>query len=423
MQTSAGDKGLVLGHLAPGCPPASGARWIARRTPASASARRTDPLRQWLSCRPVTKTSSTRSFLHIPKSAGTSITTALEASLSAGSVSPKRQDTELLCGFTALDRIAPGARKILVTCPEEVLALGKYPVVSGHFSLVTLAQVSAPERIATVLRDPRARLLSHYTYWRYSSGLREMWGGYPPMLEALRPLEEFLAEPRIAQATDNLVCRMLLPGDSRIPSHDFIAEHDVQAVAADAIAVLATFGYVGVVEQPDAMWSGLSAFFGVKLEGRHDNATASEGSSSEIPAMTLSMHPATLGLINARSAADLLVYAHTLAQLTSDREATEISRAAFATQLLALGDTAGGAAQAARERARAIQTLRDQLASAEATTQNLHEQLAAVQVERDQAVLALNRWRESLTRSLSWRVTAPARAIMRRARRKSGSAD
>jgi hypothetical protein len=372
---------------------------------------------------PVSEKPFTRSFLHIPKSAGTSITTALEACLPEGSVSPKRQDTELLCGFTALDRIAPAAREILVTCPEEIVALAEYPVVSGHFSLATLAQVSAPERIATVLRDPRARLLSHYSYWRYSSGLREMWRGYPPMLEALRPLEDFLAEPHIAQATDNLVCRLLLPGDPRIPPQDFIPEHDVQAVAADAIAVLATFGYVGVVEQPGAMWSGLSAFFGVKLERRHDNTTASESSASDIPAMTLRMHPATLELIKARSAADLVVYAHILAELTSASEATEISRAAFAAQLLTLGDTAGPAAQAARERASAIQTLRDQLARAEATTRDLDEQLAVIQVERDEAVLALNRWRESLTRSLSWRATAPARAVMRRARRKPGSAN
>ncbi len=372
----------------------------------------------------MTNNGHTRAFLHVPKSAGTSITTALEACLPDGSVSPKRQDTELLCGFTALDRIAPAAREILVTGPEDIGALAEYPVISGHFSLATLAQVSPPELIATVLRDPRARLLSHYTYWRYSSGLREMWRGYLPMLEALRPLEEFLAEPRIAQATDNLVCRMLLPGDPRIPAQDFILEADVQAVAADAIAVLATFGYVGVVEQAGAMWSGLSAFFGVDLERRHDNTTASEGSSSDIPAMALRMHPATLDLIEARSAADLVVYVHILAALTSASEATEISRAAFAGQLLALGDTGGPAAQAARERARAIETLRDQLASAEATTQSLQDQLAAIQLERDEAVLALNRWRESLTRSLSWRATAPARAVMRRARRKKlGSAN
>jgi hypothetical protein len=362
----------------------------------------------------------TRSFLHVPKSAGTSVTAALEACLPARSVSPKRQDAELLCGFTALDQIAAAAREILVVEPEEVAGLRQYPVVSGHFSLATLSQVSPPELIATVLREPRARLLSHYTYWRLSSGLREMWHGYPPMLEALRPLDEFLALPGIAQATDNLVCRMLLPGDPRLPVQDFIADHDVAAVAADAIAVLDTVGYVGAVEEGPGMWEGLSRFFAVELGPRHDNTTASESRQADVPAIDLRVDVGTLELIAARTAGDRTVYEHVLGQRSALGPAGDIGRAAFATQLLAVGDTAGPSAQASRERARTIEALGSQLEASERRSDDLSQRLARAQRERDEAVMTQERWRESLTSSMSWRLTSPGRALMRRARRALG---
>jgi hypothetical protein len=370
----------------------------------------------------LTKQALTRSFLHVPKSAGTSVTAALEACLPAGSVSPKRQDAELLCGFTDLDRIAAAARQILVVNPEEIAALRHYPVVSGHFSLTTLSQASPPERIATVLREPRARLLSHYAYWRLSSGLREMWQGYPPMREALRPLDAFLAEPGIAQATDNLVCRMLLPGDPRLPVQDFIADHDVAAVAADAVAVLNTFGYVGVVEQEAEMWEGLSRFFAVRLGARHDNTTAGESRGSDVPAIDLGVNVQTLRLIRARTAADRSVYEHVLGRQSLPSPVAEIGRAAFAAQLLTTGDTAGPSAQLSREQARTIDVLGGQLDRSERRSQELSERLARAERERDEAVMTRERWRQSLTTSISWRLTAPGRAVMMRTRRAFGPA-
>jgi hypothetical protein len=184
--------------------------------------------------------------MHVPKSAGTSVRTSLEQVLPPGAIGPKRQDATLLCGFTDFDRLDPGIRGLLAVQPDEVASLGDHAIVSGHFSLPTLLQVAPPSAIATVLREPRARLLSHFAYWRLSTGLRQIWRGYPALDHALRSLEEFLSEPEIAPATENLLCRMLLFGDPRIPELDFIS--DPHAIAAAAIDALATLGFVGVVE-------------------------------------------------------------------------------------------------------------------------------------------------------------------------------
>ncbi|MBV8944898.1 MAG: hypothetical protein JOZ95_05710, partial [Solirubrobacterales bacterium] len=93
----------------------------------------------------------------------------------------------------------------------------------------------------------------------------------------MRALDEFLAEPQIAPAVDNAVCRILLSGngDPRIPEFDFISPEHLASVAADAIDRLDQLGFVGVLEHGQGIWEGLSRFFGVRLEPTRENMTAS----------------------------------------------------------------------------------------------------------------------------------------------------
>lgn len=366
--------------------------------------------------------------MHVPKSAGRSVSEALESALPHGSISPKRQDTTLLCGFSDFGALGEHIRSQLVIDPEEISELSDYRVVSGHFSLSTLLAVTGASSVATVLREPRARLLSHYAYWRYSSGLRAIWKGYPPLDHALRPLGDFLAEPRIAQATDNLVCRMLLPEDPRIPADGFILPEDVEGVAASALRVLGSFGFVGVVECAEAMWRGLSRFFDVSLAPRHTNRTADEGAASDVAATDLRISPATLDLIELRTAADSVVYRRVLERIDPEENgAGRVSTAAYASELVMLGNVAGPSAAAAREGARVIAELQGRLEEAGARGDRaawLEEELVRTQTE-----LQRHRdWLEQVRRSSSWRLTAPVRGAahtlrsIRAARRTAGSA-
>lgn len=359
-----------------------------------------------------------RCFMHVPKSAGTSVRASLERALAPGAVGPKRQDATLLCGFTDLDRLDPVMRAMLAVDPQEIAGLADHAVVSGHFSLPTLLQVAPPSSIATVLREPRARLLSHFAYWRLSTGLRKIWRGYPALDHALRPLDEFLAEPRIAQATDNLLCRMLLFGDPRIPELGFIA--DPTPIAEAAIEALAALGFVGVVELEEPMWLGLSEFFGAPLSPMFLNTTTSQSIESDAPALELEVSAGTLDLLAARTAADTIVYQHAARRAGLTPSAAEqLGAAAFANELVRLGDIAGPSAT--ESRAHAVTELGLRL---EAESRHHSSVLAQVQSELDQTRDELSRNRlqlEGLQTSASWQLTAPARAAKRAVKRLSAS--
>jgi hypothetical protein len=362
-------------------------------------------------------------FLHIPKSAGSSILSALEAALPQGSLAPRQFDSSLFCDFEHFELLRPEVRSRIAASPSEVRALSGYRAVSGHFSLPTLLQVADASAISTMLREPRARLLSLYMYWR-TPGLGDIWDPYRAYEHARRPLSEFLSEPRLAPVLDNQVCRMLLHGDPRLPESSFAAASDIEAIAADAVERLDTLGFVGVLELGDDAWRGVARLFAVTLDpvsvnvtGEHvvPEATQPEG---EVFAADV------LDLIERRSAADLLVYDHALIQAGLDaRERRRLMDSAFARQLVKLGDLVGHSAARAAERSEAVGVLssqlkdqgrlrrelsetRDRLEEHAQTVQGLEDQLR----RRDEDLLRLRRWLDAEHASASWRLTAPFRA-------------
>lgn len=146
-----------------------------------------------------------RCFLHIPKSGGLSICTALETALPPGALAPQRFDTSTFCDFNDFELLRPEIRAMIATTPSMVRSLGQYRAVCGHFSLSTLSQITDRSFIATVLREPRTRLLSLYVYWRVS-GIDDLVAPYRATEHAQRPLSEFLSEPLLAPVVDNQIC-------------------------------------------------------------------------------------------------------------------------------------------------------------------------------------------------------------------------
>jgi hypothetical protein len=232
---------------------------------------------------------------------------------------------------------------MVVGRPEEVAALARYSAVSGHLRLSTLLQLTPSESIGTILREPRARLLSQYVYWRTQPG--EGAPQFQPREYALRPLDVFLSEPALAHANDNLACRMLLDPDPRVPTRDFIAASDVEAIVSDAAARVDDLGFVGLLELGDAAWEGLSRLFGVALAPDRRNVTARRRLRPDAEPLAHPMTARTIGLLEARSRADALVYEHVLAAAGHSAEARAWLRdAAFANQLVQCGDIAGHSA-------------------------------------------------------------------------------
>jgi len=302
-------------------------------------------------------------------------------------------DTSLTCcGFREFESLDRDVRARIAVGVTEVDALATYSVVSGHFSLASLGRIANPSSIATVLREPRSRTLSHYAFWRVSPTPR-MRSQNPALDHALRPLDEFLAEPLVARATDNLVCRMLLDGDDRLPEVDFIRHEDVDELASLAIARLETLGFVGVLELRESMWQGLSEFFGVSLVPGHENATASFGATSEAPPANFGVSTRTLELLEARTAVDSIIYRHVLKGAGWSGPSTEaLAAAAFANGLVSFGNATGSSADEWQTSARTAGELRDELARKES---ELQRSAGDLQEERGRLAATETRLRET----------------------------
>jgi hypothetical protein len=355
----------------------------------------------------VTGPSGPRCFLHIPKCAGASVTRSVQKALPPRTASPKIQE-----GLFWMEDWDPGAidpewRQHMVVEEDEVNELAGYDVVMGHFSLGLLRRITAPSLIATVLREPRARVLSHYAYWRLASE-QPGWRGWSLADFACRPLDGVLDSPIVAGEMDNLICRMLVGDDQRIPLHGFIAPGDVPGIASRAIEALDSLGFVGVVELGDSLWKGISAFFDMSATPIAVNTTAEWQSSSSVPGIDLAISPKTLDLIEARTAADSIVYRHALDAAGFELNSERIADATFANELSRVGNSTGTSAGLLRQR--------------NGETEELQRRLQAhdVALRRAQEDLARHRaWLEGIQGSASWRLMAPVRVAKQRLRKRT----
>jgi hypothetical protein len=279
--------------------------------------------------------------MHIPKSAGMSFHAALESALEPGSLTPRRMDTSTFCGFRDFDLLQPSVRDRIATNDEEVEAMREFRAISGHFSLDILLRLTTASAVGTILREPRARLMSLYMYWRVPKIFDEL---LPYSVEeySLKPFDLFLSEPRLAPAVDNQVCRLLLLGDPRIPNDGFISDSYVEAVATDAIARLDTLGFVGVLELGDSAWEGLAQFFGVDLEPHKINVTGESGDPvAALPGEEL-FTAKTLDLLERRNAVDRVIYEHGLGLAgVCPEDRGQLAETAFRRQLTRLNGLVG----------------------------------------------------------------------------------
>jgi hypothetical protein len=364
-------------------------------------------------------------FMHIPKSGGSSVHAALEGALQPGSLAPRRFDKSVFVDYDDLDRMRPEARDLVVLERDDVQALSRYGTVSGHFSLPTLLQITDAASIATVLREPRARLLSLYVYWRVAD-IGDFWAPSRTADHAQRPLREFLSEPQIAPVIDNVVCRMLLYGDPRLRRSDFAASSDIESLAADAIGCLDALGFVGILELGEFMWHGLRQIFDLKLDPTMANVTEEFEGLIAMGQEDRLLTTETIDLLEQRSAADLLVYHHALVQAgVGASQRRLLGDGAFARQLVKLGDFAGRSAVRAAEQKGLVDGLRDRaeqergrwqaaLLVCEQTIQAREQTIEGLEAEVNRCkeeVDGLRRWVAAVNASASWRLTTPLRAI------------
>lgn len=141
-------------------------------------------------------------FLHIMKTAGTSLRSRLEQ-LAAGEPIWRREADGL-----------PGS--------ADPATLRRYRVIMGHFTIADALHVPPPRRIFTVLREPMARLVSFYHFLhRHRAEVVAARGMERPRIARDCTLEAFLAhpDPGIRDALQNVMTRTLA-GDWRVIGRD-----------------------------------------------------------------------------------------------------------------------------------------------------------------------------------------------------------
>lgn len=199
-------------------------------------------------------------FTHIPKSAGISLRHALRAAYRAKKVADGF-DRSMYGGFTGFDAFEPAARATTALSPAELPAAPD--IVIGHYAVSTTRARYPRAPHMTVLREARARVLSHWIYWRgVPAAELAGWGGWGAYVaRARRPLADFLCDPDVAAQIDNVGLRLLLWPHPRIPNRGFIAEKDDAQLLELAKRVLDSFAFVDVIENPQfeprlAQWVG-----------------------------------------------------------------------------------------------------------------------------------------------------------------------
>ncbi|MDG2232957.1 MAG: sulfotransferase domain-containing protein [Ilumatobacter sp.] len=243
-------------------------------------------------------------MLHIPKSAGNSVATALHEVLPNHSWSPYVFDPSQ---FGSMRNEPLPERQVGQVLPDPSM-LREYSAATGHFSLSTLLAAFDAADVVMLVREPRARLLSHYQYWRgldeFHRDERNTWRVTAKATQL--HFGEWIIDPETAYQTDNILVRMLLAGHPAIPDNDFIDPDDLRSLTPLAIRAARSIGWVDVIERGAEMWDGLGERVGAELPRLSLNETKHR---LELPTdASVLFEPATVTAIYERTVADAMIW-------------------------------------------------------------------------------------------------------------------
>jgi 2-polyprenyl-3-methyl-5-hydroxy-6-metoxy-1,4-benzoquinol methylase len=242
-------------------------------------------------------------YLHLPKAAGTSIRASLAQHFDDDETVPFSFDRYLFGNFDAHDELQ---YRVFLGDPAE---LAGYRYMEGHWTLPTVLGGFAPDDVACVLREPRSRFLSHYTFWRsWPESSHELWEPYRIARLAGQPLSAYATDDRVAHQSDNLATRLILGPHPLVPVGGFIADAHGDALAEEACAQLDELGFVDVLERGDEVYAAFEQWCGESLARTRLNETDQAG--GEPVDVDDLVDPATARLVEARNRIDLVIWHH-----------------------------------------------------------------------------------------------------------------
>lgn len=116
-------------------------------------------------------------FLHIPKTAGTSLRKVIEAQFAP----------EEICPCSVMQELAEVVRR-------DASELATYPLIAGHMGYTVVSLLPTLPRVITMLRDPVARTISRFNYMRQhvTRSARAPWD-HDRFLDPDVSIDDFLA--------------------------------------------------------------------------------------------------------------------------------------------------------------------------------------------------------------------------------------
>ena len=211
-------------------------------------------------------------FLHIPKSAGTSVSEGLIRSRFKNKAFGLL-DRILFGTFNKFDEVHDEIRSKLIHLQDNSID-PNWDLVTGHLSLPTIRRLFPQHSVFTIMREPRSRLISHWLYWRSLDRheLRRLGTFADIVVRSHVPLGVFLADQQVAVQTDNLLVRMLLGKHSLIPTLDFIPRSADRALLSEARNRIASLGFTGLTED-DQLNERIGRFIGENYQLSRSNVT------------------------------------------------------------------------------------------------------------------------------------------------------
>jgi hypothetical protein len=210
-------------------------------------------------------------FLHIEKTAGMAVTQVLTEQFH-----PLQLDADLRRAFPP---------HVLTPLPPFLLPhVRRCSLVWGHYDVPSIRRLGDDRFVMTFLREPRARILSLYSYWRGQAALGLGWDGKnQAILMAQRlSLLDFLNsdDPLIVDYIDNGYVRRLTGRYASFQEQDPLVEDPAGSLDA-ALRSLEAFDFVGLTEDTQGSMQRLGRMLGFTPPARMPkvNVTQRDGAA------------------------------------------------------------------------------------------------------------------------------------------------
>jgi hypothetical protein len=159
----------------------------------------------------VPRASGCLGVIHVPKCGGSAVRAVL-GQIAGCYTGPLYFDEDFFGRASLAEAVPSPNRESIASLSELTDVVAGHRLVMGHYGASTLVE-SGCDSLAMEVREPRARLLSLYRFWRaQAESERASWGpwGNELIARADRPLNEFLSCPEVWPAVDNVVVRQTM---------------------------------------------------------------------------------------------------------------------------------------------------------------------------------------------------------------------